>query len=432
MRIAVIGAGYVGLITAACLARVANEVVCVEKNVAKLDVIAAGGVPVYEPGLVELVAEMKAEGRLSFTNSMKEALAGARAAFIGVGTPPRPLDGQADLRWVMEAARDAARLASGPLVLITKSTVPVGTGDEIERRISGLANGRSITVVSNPEFLREGSGITDFMQPDRIVIGAEDDGSRRVLEEIYAPFEARGVPVLLTSRRSAELIKYASNAFLAMKVTYANEMALLCEAAGADASAVLEGLGLDSRIGSKFLKPGPGYGGSCFPKDTLALIRTAQDCRRPLKLVEATVAANDHVKREMAFRIVDACGGSVRNKTVAVLGLAFKAGTDDIRESPSLAIVQALVDRGATVRAYDPQAMKDGSGLPEGASVFRSALDAAEGADVVAVLTEWPEFAELNLVALAKVMAGSVLVDFRNIVPLEKIEGAQLRHFPFR
>lgn len=331
MKIAVIGAGYVGLVSAACLAKLGNDVVCVEKNVAKLEVIGEGGLPVYEPGLVELVAQMKAEGRLSFTNSMQEALGGARAAFIAVGTPPRPLDGQADIHWVMEAARDAARTTSGPLVLITKSTVPVGTGDEIERQISELADGKNITIVSNPEFMREGSGIADFMQPDRIVIGTEDDGSLHVLADIYFSFMARCVPVLFTSRRSAELAKYASNAFLAMKVTYANEIALLCEAAGADAAAVLECLGLDKRIGSKFLTPGPGYGGSCFPKDTLALIRTAQDYRCSLKLVEATVAANDHVKREMAFRIVKACGGSVRDKTVCVLGLAFKSGTEPPR-----------------------------------------------------------------------------------------------------
>jgi len=415
MRIAMIGTGYVGLVSGACFSEFGIDVVCVDKLTEKIDALNDGEIPIYEPGLDDLVAKNVEAGRLSFTKDLEEAVAGADAVFIAVGTPSRRGDGHADLTYVYEAAKEVARAMTGYTVIVTKSTVPVGTGDEVEDIIRKENPGGDFDVVSNPEFLREGSAINDFMRPDRVVIGAASERAHEVMRNIYRPLFLIETPILFTARRTAELIKYAANTFLATKITFINEMADLCESVGADVQDVSKGIGLDGRIGSKFLHAGPGYGGSCFPKDTLALVKTAQDAGSPIRIVETVVDVNEKRKTGMADKVAEAVGGDVSDKTVAVLGLTFKPNTDDMRDSPSLAIVPALVEQGATVRAFDPQGMEEAKEMMEGVHWCESAYDAIEGADVLAIVTEWNEFRALDLSRVKDLMKKPVLVDLRNI-----------------
>ncbi|HEU4518805.1 MAG TPA: UDP-glucose/GDP-mannose dehydrogenase family protein, partial [Microvirga sp.] len=358
MRVAMIGAGYVGLVSGACFADFGHDVCCVDKDPRKIEALNRGDIPIYEPGLADLVAKNVRDGRLSFATDLTEAVRAADAVFIAVGTPSRRGDGHADLSYVYGAAREIASVMDGYTVVVTKSTVPVGTGDEVERIIRETAPEADFAVVSNPEFLREGAAIADFKRPDRIVIGTEDERAAEVMRELYRPLYLNQSPLLVTGRRTAELTKYAANAFLATKITFINEVADLCEQVGANVQDVARGIGLDNRIGSKFLHAGPGYGGSCFPKDTLALIKTAQDYSAPIRIVETVAAVNDQRKRAMGRKVVTACGGSVRGKTVAVLGLTFKPNTDDMRDAPSISVIAALQDAGARVRAYDPEGME--------------------------------------------------------------------------
>jgi UDPglucose 6-dehydrogenase len=366
MRIAMVGTGYVGLVSGACFADFGHEVVCVDKDKKKIAALLAGEIPIFEPGLDELVARNARERRLSFTTELAPSVGDAEVVFVAVGTPARRGDGHSDLTFVYEAAREIAEAASGDAVLVTKSTVPVGTGDEIERIVRSTRTDTRIAVVSNPEFLREGAAIADFKRPDRIVIGTEDEHARAVMKEVYRPLYLNAPPLLFTGRRTAELIKYAANAFLATKITFINEIADLCEAVGADVQEVARGIGLDNRIGAKFLHAGPGFGGSCFPKDTVALIRTAQEADAPINIVETVISSNDARKKALASRVADACGGSVEGKIVAVLGLTFKPNTDDMREAPSLVLVPALQQAGADVRAHDPQGMEQAKPLLPG------------------------------------------------------------------
>ncbi|MDP4006963.1 UDP-glucose/GDP-mannose dehydrogenase family protein, partial [Methylobacterium sp. NEAU K] len=418
--------GYVGLVSGACLADFGHSVVCIDRDPDKIASLNAGRMPIYEPGLDALVSENVRQGRLGFGSSLREAVAGADAVFIAVGTPSRRGDGFADLSFVFEAARAIAGALSGFTVVVTKSTVPVGTGDEVERIIREAAPGADVAVVSNPEFLREGAAIADFKRPDRIVVGAEDARAEAVMREVYRPLYLNAAPILVTRRRTAELTKYAANAFLAAKITFINEIADLCEAVGADVQQVARGIGLDNRIGTKFLHAGPGYGGSCFPKDTLALVKTAQDAGAPLRLVETVVAVNDQRKRAMARKVIKACGGSVRGRTVALLGLTFKPDTDDMREAPSLAIVAGLQDAGATVRAYDPEGMEQARALMPSVEYAENPYACAEGADALVIVTEWNAFRALDLDRLRQAMAPSgaapVLIDLRNIYDPETAE----------
>ncbi len=416
MRIAMIGGGYVGLVSGACFAEFGSEVVVVEVDPDRLAALRAGRMPIYEPGLDRLVAENVAAGRLSFTDALPAALDGAEAVFIAVGTPTRRGDGHADLSYVYAAAEQVARALTGYAVIVTKSTVPVGTGRRIAEIVTAARPELEFDVASNPEFLREGNAIGDFMRPDRVVIGAESERAREVLRRLYRPLNLIETPIVFTGIETAELTKYAANAFLAMKVTFINEIADLCEKTGADVHDVARGIGLDGRIGRKFLHPGPGFGGSCFPKDTLALMRIAQEYGAPSRLVEATVAVNDARKAAMSARVIAACGGSVRGKTVAVLGLTFKPETDDMRDAPAVPLVWRLVQDGAVVRAFDPEGMDQARPLlPEGVVYCRDALDAAAGADALVVVTEWNEFRALGPERLAGAMAGRVLVDLRNV-----------------
>ena len=416
MRIAMIGGGYVGLVSGACLAEFGNEVAVVEADPAKLAALQAGRMPIFEPGLDRLVAENVAAGRLSFGNDIAAAVAGVEAVFIAVGTPSRRGDGHADLSYVYAAAEQVARALAGYAVIVTKSTVPVGTGRRIAEIVREVRPDLAFDVASNPEFLREGSAIGDFMRPDRVVIGAETERAREVMQRLYRPLYLIEAPILFTAIETAELTKYAANAFLALKVTFINEMADLCEHVGADVHDVARGIGLDGRIGRKFLHPGPGFGGSCFPKDTLALVRIAQDAGAPSRLVEAVVAVNDARKAGMAMRVVAACGGSVRGRTVGVLGLTFKPETDDMRDSPSLPIVARLVEDGAVVQAFDPEGMAQARPLlPQGVRYCRDAMDAVTGADALVVVTEWNEFRALSPERLKAAMRGDVVVDLRNV-----------------
>ncbi len=416
MRIAMIGGGYVGLVSGACFAEFGVEVAVVEVDEAKLAALREGRMPIYEPGLDRLVAENVAAGRLSFGRDVAAAVAGAEAVFIAVGTPSRRGDGHADLTYVYAAAEQVARALTGYAVIVTKSTVPVGTGAQIAQIVRRANPELEFDVASNPEFLREGSAIGDFMRPDRVVIGAESERAREVMHRLYRPLYLIEAPIVFTAIETAELTKYAANAFLAMKVTFINEMADLCEKVGADVHDVARGIGLDGRIGRKFLHAGPGYGGSCFPKDTLALVSIAQDAGAPSRLVEAVVAVNEARKAGMAKRVVEACGGGVRGKTIAVLGLTFKPETDDMRDAPSLPIVTRLVEDGATVRTFDPEGMATARPLlPEGVVFCRDAMDAAHGADALVVVTEWNEFRALSPQRLREAMRGAVLVDLRNI-----------------
>jgi UDPglucose 6-dehydrogenase len=411
-----IGGGYVGLVSGACFAEFGSDVVVVETDPAKLEALRDGRIPIYEPGLDRLVAENAAAGRLRFSDDMRASLDGAEAVFIAVGTPTRRGDGHADLTYVYAAAEQVALALTSYAVVVTKSTVPVGTGRRIMEIMRHARPDLEFDVASNPEFLREGNAIGDFMRPDRVVIGAETERAREVLRRVYRPLYLIEAPIVFTAIETAELTKYAANAFLAMKVTFINEMADLCERVGADVHDVARGIGLDGRIGRKFLHPGPGFGGSCFPKDTLALMRIAQDAGAPSRLVEAVVGVNDARKATMAMRVIAACGGSVRNKVIGVLGLTFKPETDDMREAPSLSIVARLVADGAVVRAFDPQGMEQAKPLlPSGVVYCQDALEAAAGADALVVITEWNEFRALSPDRLAAAMRGHVLVDLRNV-----------------
>ena len=415
MKIAMIGAGYVGLVSGACFSEFGIEVCIVDTDLAKVEALRKGVIPIFEPGLDALVADNVRDGRLTFTTSTEEAVDGADAVFIAVGTPSRRGDGHADLTYVFAAAEQVAKALKAPAVIVTKSTVPVGTGRKVQAIVKAARPDLQIDVASNPEFLREGSAIGDFMRPDRVVIGTDSERAQAVLKRLYRPLFLIETPILFTGLETAELTKYAGNAFLAMKITFINEIADLCEKTGADVHDVARGIGLDGRIGRKFLHPGPGYGGSCFPKDTLALTKTGQDFGVPIRLVETTVAVNDARKKAMAGRVAEAAGG-LKGKTVAVLGLTFKPNTDDMRDSPALDIVPALLEAGASVRAYDPEGMKAAKPLlPDAVHYSKDALDAAAGADVLVVVTEWNEFRALSPAKLGATMKGKVVVDLRNI-----------------
>ena len=415
MKIAMIGTGYVGLVSGVCFSDFGHEVVCVDKDPAKIERLTCGEVPIYEPGLDVLMARNVAAGRLSFTGDLVQAVDGADAVFIAVGTPTRRGDGHADLSYVMAAAEEIAAALTGYAVVVTKSTVPVGTNRQVRQVIRKARPEAEFDVASNPEFLREGAAIDDFMRPDRVVVGVTSERAQEVMGEIYRPLFLREFPILYTDLETAEMIKYAANAFLATKITFINEIARLCEKVGADVKEVARGMGLDGRIGNKFLHAGPGYGGSCFPKDTQALARMGQDHAVPMQITETVIKVNDEVKRRMIDKIVDLCGGSVNGKTIAVLGVTFKPNTDDMREAPSLTIVPALVGAGAKVRAVDPQGMKEASHLLPGVHWMDDAYKAAQKADCVVLLTEWNEFRALDLKKLAKKMITPRMADLRNI-----------------
>ena len=422
-----IGTGYVGLVSGACFSDFGHEVVCVDKDERKIAALHQNIMPIFEPGLAELVAANVRSGRLSFTTDLAQGVKDADAVFIAVGTPSRRGDGHADLSYVYAAVREVAGALTKPAVIVTKSTVPVGTGDEVERIIDEVAPNGGHKIVSNPEFLREGAAIEDFKRPDRVVVGTEDEGARAVMRDIYRPLSLnQSAPVIFTGRRTAELTKYAAIAFLAVKITFINEIADLCEQVGADVQEVARGIGLDNRIGRKFLNAGPGYGGSCFPKDTLALLKTADDHETPLRIVEATVQVNDSRKRAMGRKVIKAMGGDARGKTVAVLGLTFKPNTDDMRDAPSLALIQALQDAGATVRAYDPEGVEQARPLLSDVEFAANPYAAADGADALVIVTEWDEFRALDLTRIARVLRAPVLVDLRNIYPAEEAARAGL------
>jgi UDPglucose 6-dehydrogenase len=419
-----IGSGYVGLVSGACFADFGHVVTCVDKDGGKIAALLRGEMPIYEPGLPELVAKNVREGRLSFTTDLAEAIQGSDAVFIAVGTPSRRGDGYADLSYVYQAAAEIAAEMNGFTVVVTKSTVPVGTGDEVERIIRERRPDAEFAVVSNPEFLREGAAIADFKRPDRIVIGTEDERAKIVMHDLYRPLYLNQAPILVTSRRTAELTKYAANAFLATKITFINEIADLCEQVGANVQEVARGIGLDNRIGSKFLHPGPGYGGSCFPKDTVALVKTAQDYASPLRIVETVVAVNDQRKRAMARKVIAACGGNVRGQTIAVLGLTFKPNTDDMRDAPSLSIITALQDAGAKVQAHDPEGMEQARALLSDVTFVESAYDCATDAHALVLVTEWDAYRALDLNILKERLAAPVIIDLRNVYRPEEMRRA--------
>jgi UDPglucose 6-dehydrogenase len=415
MRIAMIGMGYVGLVSGACIADFGHQVTCVDKDGTKISALNAGEIPIYEPGLAELVRSNVEQGRLTFSMALNEAVAEADAVFIAVGTPSRRGDGHADLSYVYKAAREIAAALRGFTVVVTKSTVPVGTGDEVERIIRELRPGNDVAVVSNPEFLREGAAIHDFKHPDRIVVGTDDERARKIVGEIYRPLYLNQAPMLFTERRTAELMKYAANAFLATKITFINEVADLCERVGVDVQEVARGIGLDKRIGPKFLHAGPGFGGSCFPKDVRALIKTAQDHDVPMRILEAVETVNEMRKRAMARKVSAPFAGVLRGKTVAVLGLTFKPNTDDMREAPSIPLITALQDMGAKVRAYDPVGMEQAGQVLTEVAYCRGPYDCVEGADAVVIVTEWEQFRALDLGRVSDLMACPVIVDLRNV-----------------
>jgi UDPglucose 6-dehydrogenase len=415
MRIAMIGTGYVGLVSGTCFSEFGIDVTCVDKDERKIELLHQNVMPIYEPGLDDLVADNVKAGRLSFTTDLKGAVKDADAVFIAVGTPSRRGDGHADLSYVYAAAEEIADAMTGYTVIVTKSTVPVGTGDEVEAIIRKRRPDAEFDVVSNPEFLREGSAINDFMRPDRVVIGTESERARHVMKQLYRVLYLIETPIVFTSRRTSELIKYAGNTFLATKITFINEIADLCEKVGADVHDVAKGIGLDGRIGKKFLHPGPGYGGSCFPKDTLALVRTAKDFGAPLRIVETVVDVNDKRKKAMADKVVVACGGSVKDKTIAVLGLTFKPNTDDMRDSPSLDIVPALVEAGATVKAFDPEGMHEAKKMLSGITFCDDTASTLKDADCLVLITEWNEFRALGTDRLKKLLKSPIVVDLRNV-----------------
>jgi len=415
MRVAMIGTGYVGLVSGACFSEFGHDVVCVDKDEAKIAGLHEGRMPIYEPGLEDLVEGNVKAGRLTFTNDLHTSLKDVDAVFIAVGTPSRRGDGHADLSYVYAAAEEIARALDGYTVIVTKSTVPVGTGREVERIIRETRPDADFDVVSNPEFLREGSAIEDFMRPDRVVIGTNSERAKEVMRNLYRPLYLIETPIVFTSRQSSELIKYAANTFLATKITFINEIADLCEQVDANVHDVARGIGLDGRIGRKFLHAGPGYGGSCFPKDTRALVSTARDAGSPLKIIETVVALNDERKQKMAERVIAACDGDLNGKTVAVLGLTFKPNTDDMRESPSLDIVPALQKAGATVRAYDPEGMHEAKTMLDHVIWCDGAYETMNDADVLVIITEWNEFRALDLDRVKTLMKKPVMVDLRNI-----------------
>ncbi|MDP9835849.1 UDPglucose 6-dehydrogenase [Neorhizobium huautlense] len=415
MRITMIGSGYVGLVSGVCFADFGHDVICVDKDKSKIDALEKGVMPIYEPGLDQIVAENVKSGRLTFSTDVQNSVKDADVVFIAVGTPSRRGDGHADLSYVYAAAKEIAEHCTGFTVVVTKSTVPVGTGDEVERIVKEANPNADIAVVSNPEFLREGAAIEDFKRPDRIVIGLDDDRARGVMTEVYRPLYLNQAPLLFTARRTSELIKYAANGFLAMKITFINEIADLCEKVGANVQDVSRGIGLDGRIGAKFLHAGPGYGGSCFPKDTLALAKTAQDHESPMRLIETTISINDNRKRAMGRKVISALEGDVRGKKIAVLGLTFKPNTDDMRDSPAIAVIQTLQDSGATVAAYDPEGMENAKKLIEGIEYVAGPYEAIADADAIVIVTEWNQFRALDLPRAKGMMKSPVLVDLRNI-----------------
>ena len=417
MKIAMVGSGYVGLVSGACFADFGHDVVCIDKDQSKIDRLHDGIMPIYEPGLDQLVANNVKAGRLTFTTDLAEGIAGASAIFIAVGTPSRRGDGHADLSFVYAVAEEVGQNLSNEAVIVTKSTVPVGTGDEVERILKDSGTAHRFAVVSNPEFLREGAAIGDFKRPDRIVIGAEDEFGREVMREVYRPLFLNESPILFTGRRTSELIKYAANAFLATKITFINEMADLCEKVGANVQDVSRGIGMDNRIGSKFLHAGPGYGGSCFPKDTLALLKTAEDYDSPTRIVEAVVKVNESRKRAMGRKVLDAIGGhdGARGKKVALLGLTFKPNTDDMRDSPAIAVAQTLTDAGVEVAAYDPEGMDLAKPLMPDVTMCSDPYQAIENADAIAIVTEWDAFRALDLARVKSLAKAPVMVDLRNI-----------------
>lgn len=419
MRIAMIGTGYVGLVSGVCFSDFGHDVVCVDKNPAKIETLEAGGIPIYEPGLDELVAKNVAAGRLTFTTDLAIAVAEAEAVFIAVGTPTRRGDGHADLTYVFAAAEEIAESLDGYTVVVTKSTVPLGTNRQIARIVRKANPHAEFDVASNPEFLREGAAIDDFMRPDRVVVGVQNTRAAEVMEEIYRPLFLRDFPIVTTDLESAEMIKYAANAFLATKITFINEIARLCERVGADVKEVARGMGLDGRIGNKFLHAGPGYGGSCFPKDTAALARIGQDHAVPMRITETVIEVNETIKRSMIDKVIDLCGGTVNGKTVAVLGVTFKPNTDDMRDSPSLTIVPALVGGGAKVRVVDPQGRSEGEALLPGVHWLDDPYKAAQNADLLILLTEWNEFRALDMKRLAKKMNTPSMADLRNVYSMK-------------
>jgi UDPglucose 6-dehydrogenase len=421
MRIAMIGTGYVGLVSGACLADFGHILTCVDSDSSKIAALKRGDIPIFEPGLADLVARNVREGRLGFSTELAPAVKAAEAIFIAVGTPSRRGDGHADLSYVFQAAREIAAALDDYKVIATKSTVPVGTGDEVARIIAEARPNLTFTVVSNPEFLREGAAIADFKRPDRIVIGAEDERGRKLMRDVYRPLYLNQAPMLFTDRRTAELIKYAANAFLATKITFINEIADLCERAGANVQDVARGIGLDNRIGAKFLNAGPGFGGSCFPKDTLALMKTGHDFGVPSRIVETVIAVNDQRKRAMGRKVIDVCGGNVRGRTIAVLGLTFKPNTDDMRDAPSIAVITALQDAGANIRAYDPAGMKQAKSVLDNVEYSSDPYACAEGADALVILTEWDEFRALDVDRVRAKLKRPILVDLRNIYRPEEM-----------
>lgn len=428
MRVAMIGSGYVGLVSGACFADFGHTVTCIDKDSGKIERLKSGIMPIFEPGLDALVELNAREGRLFFDTDAAAAVKNADTVFIAVGTPSRRGDGHADLSFVYAVAEEIADLIEGFTVIVTKSTVPVGTGDEIERIIRARRPDADFAVVSNPEFLREGAAINDFKRPDRVVVGTDDERAREVMRHLYRPLNLNETPLVFTDRRTSELIKYAGNAFLALKITFINEMADLCEAVGADVQHVSRGIGLDGRIGAKFLHAGPGYGGSCFPKDTLALVRTARDAGAPVTLVEATVKVNDLRKKAMAGRVVDALDGDVNGKTIAVLGLAFKPNTDDMRDAPALDIIPALQAMGAKIQAFDPEAMHEAEKLLSDIDFKTGPYEALDGADAMVLITEWDRFRALDLDRVKALLKTPVVVDLRNVYSPEQVRAAGLRY----
>ena len=429
MRVAMIGTGYVGLVSGTCFSEFGLEVVCVDKDHEKISALKNGKIPIYEPGLDDLVARNVESGRLSFSTDLAPSIKGCDAVFIAVGTPSRRGDGHADLSYVYAAAKEIGLAMDGYTVVVTKSTVPVGTGREVENVIKNARADAEFDVVSNPEFLREGSAIEDFMRPDRVVIGTSSERAQAVMRELYRPLFLAETPILFTSRQSSELIKYAGNTFLATKITFINEVADLCEKIGANIQDVAKGIGLDGRIGSKFLHPGPGYGGSCFPKDTLALVRTAQEAGAPLKIIETVVDVNDQRKKSMAVRVVSACNGSVEGKTIAVLGVTFKPNTDDMRDAPSLDIIPALQAAGASIRAYDPEGMEEAKKMLNEVVWCSDAYEAMSGADAVAIITEWNQFRGLQLDRMKQALKSPIIVDLRNIYNPSEMLDAGFAYF---
>jgi UDPglucose 6-dehydrogenase len=424
MQVAMIGSGYVGLVSGACFADFGHDVCCIDKDADKINALLAGRMPIYEPGLEALVRRNVEAGRLTFSTELAPAVAGAQAVFIAVGTPSRRGDGHADLSYVQAAAREIAHAITKFTVVVTKSTVPVGTGDEVERIIREENAGADFAVVSNPEFLREGAAISDFKLPDRIVVGTEDERARDVMRELYRPLHINQSPLLFTGRRTAELTKYAANAFLATKITFINEIADLCEKVGANVQEVAHAIGLDKRIGSKFLHAGPGYGGSCFPKDTLALIKTAQDCESPVRIVETVAMVNEQRKRSMGRKVIATCGGSVRGKRIGLLGLTFKPNTDDMRDAPSIAIITSLQDAGARVVAFDPEGIEQAKLVLNDVEYAKDPYACAEGVDALVLVTEWESFRALDLKRLRAKMKTPVFVDLRNVYPDDELRDA--------